>query len=116
MFRFPSLALLSLLATPAGARETLVCQIAARIPYTSDIRTGFDNTRLFTQTAGLVEERRSGNAVLYRWTVIIDTPEQMVAVDEGRALTLIIDRPGFTFAESGLRVQRRGYCHMNDLP
>jgi hypothetical protein len=109
-------ALLILLTAPALARPSLVCRIAARIPYTSAIKPGFDNTRIFTQTAGLVEERRSGNSVIYRWTVIADTPDQVVAVDPARMLTLTIDRPGATFAESGVQVQRRGYCHMNDLP
>jgi hypothetical protein len=116
MIRFLPLALLGLIPALASARPTFVCQIAARIPFSADIRTGFDSTRIFTQTAGLVEERRSGNSVLHRWTVISDTPEQMVAVDESRKLTLIIDRPGFTFAESGLQVQRRGYCRVNELP
>ena len=108
--------LLLILAAPALARPSLVCQIAARVPYTSAIKPGFDNTRIFTQTSGLMEERRSGTSVMYRWTVIADTPEQVVAVDPARMLTLTIDRPGSTFAESGVEVQRRGYCRMNDLP
>jgi hypothetical protein len=109
-------ALLVLLASPAIANPSFVCGIAARVPYTAAIKPGFDNTRVFTQTADLIEERRSGNSVTYHWTVIADTPEQVVAIDEGRNLTLILDRAGPSFAESGVRVQRRGYCHMNDLP
>jgi hypothetical protein len=108
--------MLIVLARPVLAKPSLVCAIAARVPYTTAIHPGFDNTRIFIQTAGLMEERRSGSSVVYRWTVIADTPEQVVAVDEGRTLTLIIDRPGFTFAESGVLVQRRGTCQLNDLP
>jgi hypothetical protein len=116
MTRFLLLAILAGAVTPALAKPSLVCQIAARVPYTSAIRPGFDNTRIFTQSSGLVEERRSGNSVVYRWTVVADTPEQVVAIDEARSLTLTIDLPGATFAESGVQVQRRGYCQMNDLP
>jgi hypothetical protein len=116
MIRFLPAVLLVLAVGPALARPNFVCQISARVPFTSVVEPGFDGTRIFTQTAGLMEERRSANSVVYRWTIIADTPEQIVAVDEGRNLTLTINRPGFSFAESGVRVQRRGYCHMNDLP
>ena len=62
------------------------------------------------------EERRSGDAMIYHWNIIMDRPDQLMAVDPTRALTLLIDRPGNTFAESGLQWQRRGYCRVNDLP
>ncbi len=116
MIRFLVLALLAASVSPAAARVTLVCGVTARIPYTAAIRPDFDNTRVFTQVAELMEERRSGNSLVHQWTVIADTPDQVVAVDPARALTLTINRPGNTFAESGVQVQRRGYCRVNELP
>ena len=116
MKRLVLLAAMTGIAAPVAARPTLVCRITAWIPYTSAIKPGFDNTRVFTQDAALVEERQSGNAVVRRWTVIADTPAQLVAIDTGRRLTLTIDRPGNRFAESGVMFQRRGYCTANDLP
>jgi hypothetical protein len=116
MTRFLALVLLAASVTPAAARLSLVCRVTARIPYTAAISPDFDNTRVFTQVAELVEERRSGNSLVHQWTVIADTPDQIRAIDPVRALTLTIDLPGYTFAESGVQVQRRGYCWANDLP
>jgi hypothetical protein len=109
-------ALAMLLSFPVAARQTLVCQISAMIPYSTDRHTRFGETRVFTQVADLLEERRSGNSVINRWQVIADRPDQLMAVDTVRSLTLTIDRPGNTFAESGVMVQRRGYCRVNELP
>ncbi len=116
MIRFLVLVGLAASVSPAAARLSLVCRVTARIPYTTAIRPDFDNTRIFTQVAELMEERRSSNSVIHQWTVIADTPEQVVAIDPARAMTLTINRPGNTFAESGVQVQRRGYCRANDLP
>jgi hypothetical protein len=107
---------LSALASPAVARPALVCRVTARIPFNAAHSPGVDSTRIFLQTAGLLEERRSGTSLVLRWTVVSDTPDQLVAVDLDRSLTLTIDRPGQTFAESGVMVQRRGYCRINELP
>ena len=107
---------LCLLAAPAVARPALVCRVTARIPYTVNLGPGPDSTRIFTQTADLLEERRSGTSIIRRWAVIADTPDQLVAVDLPHTLTLTIDFPGGTFAESGVEVQRRGYCRANELP
>ena len=85
MKRLVLLAAMTGIAAPVAARPTLVCRITAWIPYTSAIKPGFDNTRVFTQDAALVEERQSGNAVVRRWTVIADTPAQLVAIDTGAA-------------------------------
>jgi hypothetical protein len=116
MTRFLVLALLAVSVSPAAARWTLVCSVTARIPFTTAISPDFDNIRVFTQVSDLLEERRSGHSLVHRWTVIADTPEQLLAVDPARALTLTINRPGNTFAESGVQVQRRGYCSENELP
>jgi hypothetical protein len=105
-----------LLTGPVAARETLVCRLSAIIPYSADRHTRFSETRVFTQNADVLEERRSGNSAIIRWQVVSDRPDQLMAVDTARALTLIIDRPGYTFAESGVMVQRRGYCRTNELP
>ena len=110
------LAMAVLAASPAAARLTLVCQTSARIPYSADRRNQPGDTRVFTQVSDLLEERRSGNSIIYHWTVIQDRPDQLVAIDSDRALTLIIDRPSNNFAESGTQVQRRGYCAVNELP
>lgn len=107
---------LCLLAAPAVARPALVCRVTARIPYSVNISPGADSTRIFTQTADLLEERRSGTSVIRRWAVIADTPDQLIAVDPARTLKLTIDFPGGLFAESGIEVQRRGYCRANELP
>ena len=116
MRRFLPCMMIALLASPVAARTTLVCQTSALIPYSADRRTRVGETRVFTQVADLLEERRSGNAAIYRWVVISDRPDQLVAVDTERSLRLTIARPENTFAESGVMVQRRGYCWANELP
>lgn len=93
-----------------------MCQVSARVPYSTANRPGYNDIRVFTQNYGLVEERRSGTSAVRQWTVIGDSPDQIVASDPSRAATLIIDWPGATFAESGLARQQRGYCRMNELP
>lgn len=110
------LAVCLLIAGSSQARPSLVCRVTARLPYSAAIGPGGMSTRVFTQTALLLEEHLSGTAQVRRWTVIADTPGQIVAVDAPAATTLTIDRPGLRFAESGIETQIRGYCWDNDLP
>ena len=108
--------LLAAVAAPAAARPTLVCRVAARTPFNAAIGPGSRSTRIFIQTALLVEERFSGTSRVRQWTVVADTPDQLVAVDPAAGATLVIDRPGNSFAESGVQAQVRGHCLPNDLP
>jgi hypothetical protein len=108
--------LMGLLAVQAVARPSLVCRVTARVPFVAARPPGLYSSRIFVQSADLLEERRSGTSLVRKWIVISDTPDQLVAVDPNRSTTLLIDRPGNTFAESGVQVQQRGYCRINDLP
>lgn len=116
MTRFILVALLALHSVPAKAKESLICQVSARVPYSAAIRRDARDTRIFTQEASLIEERRSGASAIRHWNVIGDSPQQLIATNPDGATTLIIDWPGATFAESGLLQQQRGYCRINELP
>ncbi|MEJ1977077.1 MAG: hypothetical protein WDN49_14155 [Acetobacteraceae bacterium] len=104
-------------AGPAWARDTLVCIVTDRLPDRAVFETGSEDTRLFTVTAALLEERLSGTSIVRRWTIVADGPAQLVATSFPPATeTLLINHDGNTFAESGLNTQVRGYCQTNDLP
>ena len=111
-----ALGVLAAAPLPTLSRESLVCRVTARVPYRAAIGPGADSSRIFTQNAALLEERRSGSSIVRRWIVIADTPEQLVAVNPDASLTLLVNRPGGSFSESGVEVQRRGYCRINELP
>jgi hypothetical protein len=104
-------------AGPALARNALVCTVTNRLPDHAFFSPGANDTRIFTITAELVEERASGTSLIRQWAVVSSDPIQLRATVLGPAPdTLIIDWRGNTFAESGVNRQVRGYCRINDLP
>ena len=111
-----ALGVLAAAPLPSVSRESLVCRVTARVPYRAAISPDADSSRIFTQNATVLEERRSGSSIVRRWFVVADTPDQLVAVNADASLTLLVNRPGGSFSESGVEVQRRGYCRLNELP
>jgi len=102
---------------PALARDALVCTVTNRLPDHAFLSPDVDDTRIFTITAELVEERGSGTSLIRQWAVVEDDPTELRAAGLSPVTDmLIIDRRGNTFVESGLNGQMRGYCRINDLP
>jgi hypothetical protein len=107
----------ALRAGPASGRVAFVCTVTNRLPDYAIFQPSTDDTRVFTITADLLEERSSGTSVIRQWTIVANQPAQIMAISGPPAMdTLLIDPLGKTFAESGLNKQARGYCEINDLP